>query len=458
MEWELKRRGALFALGAGFAGAAVSLRRLVVGSHETIEPATWSQPHADPGNTAAIDRDGPGDLTEVGWSKRFHPGLHLGVARTADSLLVASSRGLTAVDPATGTFRFDEARYKESDFSSITTAESSSDTNDAGTNSENTTLYFTWPIGAWTVGNSPRVVGEQCYCITNGSESTFNGLSVFDSESGKLLWGVELEDTPELFSVFGTTLVVADRRTLIGIDVSSGTERWSRSDLSQELLPVAADGERILTMDSARFGNRLVSLDPNTGEQQWETNLLVREEDQDERQWDERIGEWEAENPVHISDGMSSWRGAVYRDDRVYTTVGETLLAVDATNGNLQWVAEGTDRRLDGLAVLDSVFVTDPGTGSVRCFDRSGDQRWKRSLFGLDYDDDESESGISVCQDAVYVATEAGLWTLDPDDGSTRAVIEQELEGDLSPPQIDEDGVSIVDEEKLYRFRKGDHS
>lgn len=127
--------------------------------------------------------------------------------------------------------------------------------------------------------------------------------------------------------------------------------------------------------------NRLVALDPASGEIRWRSDV-----------------------GAHGETAIAATDGTVY-------VAGSGPVAVDARTGTVRWRADGGDT----LAVGDGVYTTQNvnGTGGIFAHDLDGERRWQLALGKI-------VGSASVLDGTVYVADNSGtIYAIDAATGTT---------------------------------------
>lgn len=213
----------------------------------------------------------------------------------------------------------------------------------------------------WLSARTGAAVDDTVYVradVDDGTGTERGVLYAVAAETGERRFTVEHDGVP---MVDHGTVYVSDDTELYAFDATTGDRQWSKSGMSESVLPTVADG----TVYAAADGEReLVALDAETGEERWRSNVS------------EEMPDGEDVDPNVIFSDI------VLADDTLYFgTADRGMWTVDATDGTL------LDNVLGGRGTLVSAppAVAD-GTAYVGSFEAA------TGLFAVEEGDPPAES------------------------------------------------------------------
>ncbi|WP_323677505.1 PQQ-binding-like beta-propeller repeat protein [Halorubellus sp. PRR65] len=253
-------------------------------------------------------------------------------------------------------------------------------------------------------GRTTPAVGDGVAFVGND-----DALVAVETDGGDTAWEVAVEGTvtaPTLAdgSVYVGAVDEYEDGFTVGVhafDADDGSRRWlTETDVGVER-PVACDGDRVL---AALGGRTLVALDAGDGRERWRV------------------------------DGVSRFSAPTLVDDTVYI-VGDgdrenALLALDATDGSVQWsFALGGDGHVSPAVTEDRVYVGTTEDQAMYAVDRADGTRWWRASI-----DGWALGSPAVTADTVYVGTRNGtVHALAVGDAAERFVVDLGSETVASP-------------------------
>lgn len=233
-------------------------------------------------------------------------------------------------------------------------------------------------------------------------------------------------------------VVLVSGDPLVGRDLATGKERWSRPDTAVPGARMILGGGR-LHLASARYDGDVVALDPATGDEVWRSRLGgrynqprpvgadaervyviagVREKDYSSSKnviaaidvrtgkvaWSERRDAGTEEHGIHST---VSGRRLVYTDQRENVTVRDTV------TGRQLWTKKLSRSNFDRLIVHDGLVIVSDGR-TLRAFAlETGAERWS-----LATDEFSTYNGPAVLDGVLFVSDSArSLWAVDPVSG-----------------------------------------
>jgi outer membrane protein assembly factor BamB len=192
-------------------------------------------------------------------------------------------------------------------------------------------------------------------------------------------------------------------RELVGVDVSTGEERWRVSDPDHPMafdLYVFGDGERFYATRAGEVGHRIVAVDPASGSELWRSA------------------------PVSQTVGVTINAAVAFEDGTAMafaiSGANSKLVVLEAATGRLLWDADvlfDPTQTRSSLAHVDDVTVVISDDGEMTGYDRAGTQLWTRSV-------DESDQHSLIVQDGVLYHAGPGLSTVDPRSGVSQVILE----------------------------------
>ncbi|MFB6112809.1 MAG: PQQ-binding-like beta-propeller repeat protein [Halodesulfurarchaeum sp.] len=145
-------------------------------------------------------------------------------------------------------------------------------------------------------------------------------------------------------------------------------------------------------------------------------------------------------------------------DETVYVGTETGVVALDGTDGSIEWTAEGTTATSSPRLLDETVYAL--GSESLVSLDRDGTERWRRAI-----DRGENPVPPAVGSNSVVVTGGEGVVAFDADSGddrwsrSIRVETYPVLEGNLCVVGNDEGlhALSIETGETLWTFSRGDY-
>ena len=287
--------------------------------------------------------------------------------------------------------------------------------------------------GTWGGGRStPAVVDGTMYTSATDLEAQ-------NATTGEHLWTFQTEGDMGVLpapTVVNNTVYVPgniDDPRLYAVDAETGAEQWRSQTEADINAPPAVAAETIYLVDK---DDTVYALESETGEEQW------RATHEGEELWrsapvvvDDRIylGSWRgAVLALHADDGSRAWRQRPGPPDfRIGSPVAVAngtvfgggregmLVALDTTNGQIEWQVSTETYELSAPAIADGVvYVGASGdSGTLFAFDAAtGNERWRVETREVLFGDSNSigiRHGPAVADNLVYVATEPGdLYTV----------------------------------------------
>jgi outer membrane protein assembly factor BamB len=282
--------------------------------------------------------------------------------------------------------------------------------------------------GTWGGGRStPAVVDETMYVSATDLEAQ-------NATTGEELWTFQTDGDmgglPAPTVVDNTVYVPGniDDPTLYAVDAETGAEQWRFQTEADINTPPAVAAGTIYLVDK---DDTVYALESETGEGQWQATH------DGEELWrsapvavDDRIylGSWRgAVLALHADDGSRAWRQrpgppdfrigspVAVADGTVFAGGREGMLvALDATNGQIEWQVSTETYELSAPAIANGVvYVGSSGdSGTLFSFDAvTGNERWRvetREVLFSDHNSVGVNLAPAVVDDLVYVATEPG--------------------------------------------------
>ncbi|MGX1506034.1 UNVERIFIED_CONTAM: outer membrane protein assembly factor BamB [Streptomyces graminofaciens] len=240
-------------------------------------------------------------------------------------------------------------------------------------------------------------------------------------------------------AVFGDSVVVSGD-PLVGRDIVSGKEKWSRPGVT---VPGAKliNGGGTLYLASAEYDGDVVGLDPATGKETWRSRLGKEYEQPRPIAADDRhvyvlagILEEDFSTPTNViaaidtASGRIAWReqrdkgtdeygiiAAVVGERLAYTDYRENVTVRDTTTGRQLWtkkIGRSNHRR---FAVHEDLMIVADGQ-RLRAFALSaGTERWSLATEEFTaFNDPQVLDGVLYASDSVR-----GMWAVDPGTGKT---------------------------------------
>ncbi|MEV7523151.1 PQQ-binding-like beta-propeller repeat protein [Streptomyces sp. NPDC091371] len=241
-------------------------------------------------------------------------------------------------------------------------------------------------------------------------------IEAVDLAEGRKLWAKDLAP-PSVSAAVGGTAVVAERGSLIGLDLREGVERW-RVPVPGECRVMALDGagDRALYVEQCASAARITAVDTRTGARSWQTPLPTASPLREAQVLSAgpvavRVAETAARgtDAVLLFDDTGRARGSVpssgpeedLRSQPAPVVSGELLItpvkngkaggvsAYSLTDGHRVWHAGFGKESVNGLAAGPAGEV-----GVVTSY------RWWKYLTRLDVDSGEREQESAVLRDA----------------------------------------------------------
>jgi outer membrane protein assembly factor BamB len=276
---------------------------------------------------------------------------------------------------------------------------------------------------AGAVFSSPIVLDDRV--LVTGSNGLDGRLVAFSFE-GEELWSAPAKAMParELPVVDGVVALV-EGDELVGIDVSTGQERW-RAYGSDGFETLHAAGDDVYT-DGAQFYaaievndvlagelfGHVVAIDPASGGERWRSPVLG---DIDWSGGPEAAAPFDDDSAVaFLMDGIS---GSPRR-----------MVVLDAATGQLRWEVRIVDDYASIVHLDGSTIVAD-GT-DMRAYDRDGERSWSVRSPVLARSPDLLSPGILTVEEGRLFVAGHDVYEVDPATGAS--------------DQIGEDGVDAKD-------------
>ncbi|GGT08943.1 hypothetical protein GCM10010271_08810 [Streptomyces kurssanovii] len=238
-------------------------------------------------------------------------------------------------------------------------------------------------------------------------------------------------------AVIGDTVVVSGD-PLVGRDVVSGKERWSRPGITVPGARLIIGGGR-LYLASAEYDGDVVGIDPATGKETWRSRLGKEYEQPRPIAADDRhvyvlagILEEDFSTPTNViaaidtTSGKITWReqrdkgteeygitAAVVGERLAYTDFRENVTVRDTTTGRQLWtkkIGRSNHRR---FAVHEDLMIVADGR-RLRAFAlAAGTERWSLATEEFSaFNDPQVLDGVLYASDSVR-----GMWAVDPGTG-----------------------------------------
>lgn len=166
----------------------------------------------------------------------------------------------------------------------------------------------------WLSARTDAVVGDTIYVSADVDDGTRTGRGVLyavAAETGERRFTVEHDGVP---MIDDGTVYVSDDRVLYALDATKGDQQWSKSEMSESVVPTVADGTVYAVEDGE---HELVALDAETGAEQWRLNV-----------YEETGGEYDDPNAI-LSDVVLAGHTLYFGTDE------RGMWTVDATDGTL---------------------------------------------------------------------------------------------------------------------------
>jgi outer membrane protein assembly factor BamB len=224
-------------------------------------------------------------------------------------------------------------------------------------------------------------------------------LGALDLETGEELWWRTDYLAAQQLQVVNDTLCIhpaADQ--ILGIDVASGTRRWSMTTDTDVKMAAASDtlvlaGEHVRGVDPATASTRWersIQAQPWTVESVGDTVVLIGHADRitafdagtGERLWERDLAESTGLNAVNGSPGADNVTIATGGGVVVLADDTRTLTALAADTGEQQWRTNYEGDR-DWLAATEVAVLVAIEDGPDQAFDpTTGDLRWRHTITG----------------------------------------------------------------------------
>jgi outer membrane protein assembly factor BamB len=231
-------------------------------------------------------------------------------------------------------------------------------------------------------------------------------VQALDAGTGAVRWSytgghTDFGDPPEL-CVAGDAVVANTGGRLVALDGTTGAERWSYKDAAFYTSPAFGAGLVCTGSNQLVAGNTTVlAVDAATGKARWRTA---------------------SDSPSNVTrTRMTVARGVVYR----YGWDGHGVVALELATGRQLWSASGgvTDHGLPLMVSGDTVYstTTDVVSRTMIALDAAtGANRWTFTAAG-------NTGGQAAEGDAVHLATDVGLYTLDAVSGGQRRLYKTDV-------------------------------
>ncbi|WP_339103087.1 PQQ-binding-like beta-propeller repeat protein [Haloterrigena salinisoli] len=299
---------------------------------------------------------------------------------------------------------------------------------------------------AQTAYRAPVVADGRVYQLDHRT------LRVFDAADGTELWTVEDGRTAPL--VRDGVAYVPTSSALYALEADTGERLWERTfeNPGQVTSPTIYDGRQLV----CGAGERVVALDPETGEIRWERDVfgqvldqlavfqgyglvVATEAGEVSLLTGEGTGRWRWELPSAPVGPPSADSDSVYvscRDGSTYALMDDGL-----SNPKRNWTAD-TGWAERGICVVDDLLLVANGRGLHAVDAESGERHWESDIG------DWRHTAPAYGRDTVFVGGDC-LRAFDPtpgdspDDGPA-VRFEREFAGRVGPGPVLDDGTLYV--------------
>ena len=292
-------------------------------------------------------------------------------------------------------------------------------------------------VGPLVLGRTVIYGGTYSYQNTKASR-----LAALDPVSGRPTWRMEHAGGFGPLVVVGGTIVVASEDSVLGLDVTSGTQRWAMPLRARTL---TAGGPVVLVAER----QTIHALDPASGRQRWQVasgtdpamagDTVLFMEGRTLHAADASTGadRWTLELPPALAYPQS------VAGDHLYLLGATALGSVSLSSHRLEWVAPLPSAPTTGIARADDTlfFTTQTPAGSYvfHAFDPAARKdRWTRAL------DSSSPVAPVVMGDLVATAANSDEQSLIAMARASGAVTWQARAGSVPVPPVVKGGVLYV--------------